>query len=425
MSATLNLDAFDYVPAPRGARERPRLEHDDRRGGGDLMSPAKLTPAQIRDRKAKRVAIVLVVVFVVALAIQGPTILKLIHKSSPPVNAASVNVAAVSSGSSSATGVSATAVSARGCRSHDGFRPAREPVQVQAQGSVLRAERHHDHDERPPARHAPGRLDARPRRRSRRRRRRPRRPPPPRGATTPPPAAATTTTALPFTVTTPATPPNAAIVMTNGRREVIPVGADFPEEAPLFKLNALGKHAGIRISVVGGSFTSGVKTIALGLGQDAHVRERVRWNPLRGQARQADHGGTRAACRRRPEPGRRRSPDDPGGRLRRPLPRPEHGHLHLQRDQRPGARARGDRLRHRPGLGARAAPLTRPARREADRGRRQAPRRASTGTIQEGQAEVAPDLLAPVRDDDRRRHERRRGARRSSSSRRTTRRSPR
>ena len=52
------------------------------------MSPAKLTPAQIRDRKAKRVAVVLVVVFVGALAIQGPKLLKMIHRSSPPVSAA-------------------------------------------------------------------------------------------------------------------------------------------------------------------------------------------------------------------------------------------------------------------------------------------------------------------------------------------------
>ena len=229
------------------------------------MSPAKLTPAQIRDRKAKRVAIVLVVVFVVALAIQGPTILKLIHKSSPPVNAASVNVAAVSNGSSSATGVSATAVSAAavGATTVSGqlenlskFKP-KDPFHAQnvtttttaAASSTPPAASTTTTTAKPPAAtQATTTTTA-------------------KGATTPPPASATTTTALPFTVTTPAAPPNAAIVMTNGRREVVAIGADFPVEAPLFKLNALGKHADIRISVVGGSFTSGVKTIGLGLGK--------------------------------------------------------------------------------------------------------------------------------------------------------------
>ena len=230
------------------------------------MSPAKLTPAQIRDRKAKRVAIVLVVVFVVALAIQGPKILKLVHKSSPPVSAA-VGERGRRLGSSSATGVPATAVSAAvavGATTVSGqleslskFK-AKDPFYAQnvttttttAAGSAT-----------PPAASTTTTTATPPPRRK------PRRPPPPRRRQRPPPAAATTTTALPFTVTTPATPPNAAIVMTNGKREVIPVGADFPEEAPLFKLNALGKHAVIRISVVGGSFTSGVKTIGLGLGK--------------------------------------------------------------------------------------------------------------------------------------------------------------
>ena len=57
------------------------------------MSPAKPTQAQIRDRRAKRAMIVLGVVFVAALAIQGPKLLKMIHKSSPPVEAASVTAA--------------------------------------------------------------------------------------------------------------------------------------------------------------------------------------------------------------------------------------------------------------------------------------------------------------------------------------------
>ena len=63
-------------------------------------------------------------------------------------------------------------------------------------------------------------------------------------------------------------------LLANGKREVVQVGADFPSDTPLFKLNALG-HKGkdgkpassIRISVVGGSFADGVATIPLLLGK--------------------------------------------------------------------------------------------------------------------------------------------------------------
>ena len=64
------------------------------------------------------------------------------------------------------------------------------------------------------------------------------------------------------------------MLLANGKREVVQVGADFPSDTPLFKLNALGhkgKHgkpaSSIRISVVGGSFADGVTTIPLLLGK--------------------------------------------------------------------------------------------------------------------------------------------------------------
>ncbi len=80
-------------------------------------------------------------------------------------------------------------------------------------------------------------------------------------------AAAAVGPTVTFTATkTPPTPPNAAVVKTNGRRQVIFVGDDFPKKGPLFKLVALGKK-NIRIGVLGGSFTSGVATIKLRKGK--------------------------------------------------------------------------------------------------------------------------------------------------------------
>ena len=70
-----------------------------------------------------------------------------------------------------------------------------------------------------------------------------------------------------FTATkTPPTPPNAAVVKTNGFRQIIFVGDEFPTKGPLFKLVALGKK-NIRIGVLGGSFTSGLATIKLAKGK--------------------------------------------------------------------------------------------------------------------------------------------------------------
>jgi hypothetical protein len=77
------------------------------------------------------------------------------------------------------------------------------------------------------------------------------------------PAAAAVAAVTP-TVTFTATkvPPNAAVLKTNGHRQVIFVGEGFPTRNPLFKLIALGK-TNIRIGVLGGSFTSGAPTIKL------------------------------------------------------------------------------------------------------------------------------------------------------------------
>ncbi len=80
------------------------------------------------------------------------------------------------------------------------------------------------------------------------------------------------------------------------------------------------------------------------------------------------------------------------------------------RSTRPTSNAAREQLRVRGLLAERARRSCRAERRG----------RASRTVVQEDQAEVAPDLLAPVRDDDRGRPQRRRRARRSSRSRPTT-----
>ena len=222
------------------------------------MAPAKLTPAQIRDRKAKRVAVVLVVVLVAALAIQGPKLLKLVNGSSSPQADVPVVAAAVAPSSAAAGPLTAT-TTVSGYVTHYSHFSVKDPFYAQNITTTTATT-----TAAPPAASPTTSTTAKTAA-----------PKPP--TTTPAPAttpATTTTTALPFTVTTPAALPNAAVLLANGKREVVQVGADFPSDTPLFKLNALGhkgKHgkpaSSIRISVVGGSFADGVATIPLLLGK--------------------------------------------------------------------------------------------------------------------------------------------------------------
>jgi len=81
-----------------------------------------------------------------------------------------------------------------------------------------------------------------------------------------PAAAAAAAVGPTVTFTATKVPPNAAVVKTNGRRQIVFIGDAFPTKDPLFKLIALGKK-NIRIGVLGGSFTSGLPTIKLAKGK--------------------------------------------------------------------------------------------------------------------------------------------------------------
>ena len=63
-------------------------------------------------------------------------------------------------------------------------------------------------------------------------------------------------------------PPNAALITVDGEKQVVPVGVDFPQKTPLFKLVKLTlKPRLIRIGVLNGSFTAGMPTMPLKQGQ--------------------------------------------------------------------------------------------------------------------------------------------------------------
>src|SRR5581483_853805 len=68
------------------------------------------------------------------------------------------------------------------------------------------------------------------------------------------------------TVTFTTQPPNAALIRTNGNRQIVALGDHFPTASPLFTLVSVTKK-GARIGVLDGSFASGVPTMLLKKGQ--------------------------------------------------------------------------------------------------------------------------------------------------------------
>jgi hypothetical protein len=197
------------------------------------MAARRLTPAQARERKTKITAICLAAVFVAVAAIQGPTLLKALHKPSakaaaaPAATPAQASVAPVIPGQLTSFSrfplqdpfhAQVAVAATNGTTSTTATKPATAPV--------------------PQAKPAPK----------------------PKQAPTLPTA---TTPTVPFTTTpVPVEPPNAALITLNGRRQIVPVGSGFPKLQPLFKLVALGKKK-VKIGVLGGSFTSGAPTLAL------------------------------------------------------------------------------------------------------------------------------------------------------------------
>ena len=223
------------------------------------MAGRRPTAAQVRDRRSKRMAIGLGLLLIVVGVIQGP---KLLKQLSPPAPPAPTPVAAV--GATGATGATAASVGSTG------------PAGTQLQSFSLLSNKD-PFFAQVGATEAAGAAGSAASASTKTKT---------TGATSKAPKTATgaktgTTATTPSAAAAPAAPavgstapvgftvapPNAALLTTNGHRQVVSVGKGFPSPQPLFKLVALGKKGSIRIGVLGGSFASGAPTLLLLKGQ--------------------------------------------------------------------------------------------------------------------------------------------------------------
>jgi hypothetical protein len=208
----------------------------------------RLSAAKAKEIKQKKIVIVLAVVFVIVAVVQVPRLMKQLHPK--PAGEAAPTPGSVAA-TSTPTGGAAVAPAASGqlhrftdLRLKDPFKAL---VTVSTGGASSSAAA-------TPAAGAP-----------------PAKPAAPAAPkdTTPPatpkakaeqPASGTVS----FSAALP--PPNAAIVTTNGHRQLVYVGDGFPTADPLFKLVALGDKT-VRVGVLGGGFVSGIPTIKLARGK--------------------------------------------------------------------------------------------------------------------------------------------------------------
>src|SRR5581483_6531485 len=197
------------------------------------MARRRITQAQIRDRRSKRLALVLGVVFLGVMGIQAPKLMKQLHHGAPaaatppPTSAATgARAPGATTGASGAAGTATVSVPRQ--LTSFSLLPLKDPFDAPVHGAVGTPESSDETD-----------ADAES-------------------------AAAKAPAPVKFTVP----PPNAAQIELNGRSEVVLVGAGFPSAQPMFKLvslakNKKGKRIGVRISVVGGSFSGGDPTLLL------------------------------------------------------------------------------------------------------------------------------------------------------------------
>ena len=202
------------------------------------------TAAQLREKRSRTIAIGASVLFLIVIVIQGPKLLKTLHGGAAPQGGAVAGAlpAGVNPTLPTATTTGSTAAAAvdghLGKLSRFPFRdPFRALVKDAGAGT---------------AGTTGGAGTSEPK--------------PAKTEKSSPAAAAAAAVGPTVTFTATKVPPNAAVVKTNGRRQIVFIGDAFPTKDPLFKLIALGKK-NIRIGVLGGSFTSGLPTIKLAKGK--------------------------------------------------------------------------------------------------------------------------------------------------------------
>src|SRR5581483_11621685 len=206
------------------------------------MARRRITQAQIRDRRSKRLALVLGVVFLGVMGIQAPKLMKQLHHgapaaATPPPTSAATGAPApgATTGASGAAGTATVSVPRQ--LTSFSLLPLKDPFDAPVHGAVGTPESSDETDADAESAAANAKAAG---------------------------AAAKAPAPVKFTVP----PPNAAQIELNGRSEVVLVGAGFPSAQPMFKLvslakNKKGKRIGVRISVVGGSFSGGDPTLLL------------------------------------------------------------------------------------------------------------------------------------------------------------------
>jgi hypothetical protein len=193
-----------------------------------VAPPKKRTPAQIRDRRAKIAAAALGVVFLGVAAIQGPKLLKELH---PASQAAAPDSAPVPAPGGAPVSLVAATLAPGQLRQFSTF-PTKDPFKAQiAVASAAGGS-------------GPSKTTAA------------------SGSTGASGPAATFTETTSGVTSPPGRTVPAALILYNGKRQVVALGTGFPKKQPMFRLVSLGLKS-VRIGLIGGSFGNGKTTLAL------------------------------------------------------------------------------------------------------------------------------------------------------------------
>jgi hypothetical protein len=213
----------------------------------------RVTAAQAKAAKQKKIVIVLAVVFVAVAAIQVPKLMKQLHPKPAGMAAPAPGSVPVPSGASPAGAAATSAAPSQlhsftSLRLKDPFKPlVTVPVAADSgSGSSPPADATSQAGAKPAASPKPSAT--------------------PKSKLTSPATEAPASGTVPFSAAQP--PPNAAIVKTNGHRQLVYFGDGFPTADPLFRLVSLGAEKTVRVGVLGGSFVDGAPTIKLARGKE-------------------------------------------------------------------------------------------------------------------------------------------------------------
>jgi hypothetical protein len=202
----------------------------------------RLTAAQTKAAKQKKLVILLAVMFLVVAGVQGPKFWKQLHpkpagEAAPTPGSVPVSSATGTAGRATTSGASGQLHSFRHLKLKDPFKAlVNVPTGNNSGGAPAEPSAKETPAKETPA--APEKPEAKAK----------------------PAAVPAASGTVNFSAATP--PPNAAIVTTNGRKQLVYVGDGFPAADPVFRLVALAKKA-VRVGVLGGSFTDGGPTIKL------------------------------------------------------------------------------------------------------------------------------------------------------------------